>query len=263
MHDEQQNPEQAPARLLPRPLLQIVLGFHVQPGRAQQAVADHQAKPGQQRKRCDPVPTGAGENPAADREALDEVAQHHALGKRGDQRAKAESAVPDPFARARHIAKLEGDAAKQQAEQHHQDREIERRHDHRERQRKYRQQAAAAQNQPGFVEIPDRRHRGHHQMAVGFVLMKQEQDADPEIETVQQHVHQHRQRQNTSPQGHQIKMHRALPVPRAWRYCSPRRRPPAANARPADASLRWPRPMARSGPVFSATSGRRQRSPGS
>ena len=92
---------------------------------------------------------------------LDEGAQHHALGESGQGRAVTECMIPEGAMLGIAEAEFKRHAAKNQRQQHHQDGEIDRRQDDGEGQRKGRQQADAAQHQPGLIAVPDGRDGIH------------------------------------------------------------------------------------------------------
>ena len=104
-----------------------------------------------------------------------------------ERRAAGEGQVPQRLVGA-DLAELEGDAAKHQRQQHHDHRQIERRHDDGIGQRERHQQAAAAHHQPGLVAVPERRDRRHHLVALGVVLGERKQHADAEVEAVEDDV---------------------------------------------------------------------------
>lgn len=86
-------------------------------------------------------------------------------------------------------AEIEGDAAQDQPEQKHEDRNVERRQDDAMRQREGDQQQADGQHQPGFVGVPERADGGDHRVQFS-ILGCREQNADAEIETVENNVDQ-------------------------------------------------------------------------
>ena len=98
-------------------------------------------------------------------------------------------------------AELESDAAEDEREQHDQDREIDRRNDDGEGERKRREQAQSAEYQPGLVAVPDRRDRIHHDGARGVVRREAVENADAEIEAVEDDVIEDRQREQDGPSG--------------------------------------------------------------
>ena len=121
-------------------------------------------------------------------------------------------------------AEFEGDAAEHQAEQHRDDRRIERRHQHRIGQRECRHQAAAAEHQPGFVAVPDRRDAVHDDVAVALLRKQRKQDAEAEVETVHHDIDEHRKGDDEGPDGRKVdRHHRAAPSAAA----------PAAGVMPA------------------------------
>ena len=94
----------------------------------------------------------------------------HALREGGDERAVAEARGPRSV-RCSASRKRNSNATprKISASSIDQDREIDRRDDDGEGERERREQADAAQHQPGLVAVPDRRDRVHHQVARGVV----------------------------------------------------------------------------------------------
>ncbi len=90
--------------------------------------------------------------------------------------------------RLRDPAELERDATEHQCQQHHDERHVERRHHDRVSGRERHEQAVAAEDEPRLVAIPERRDRVHHPIAVGFARKERKQDADAEIESVEDHV---------------------------------------------------------------------------
>src|SRR6516165_472654 len=122
-----------------RPILQLTFGFENEPSSAKEHIAESQRHSGGERKRREPIEGSAGKLPAIDLEALDECAEHNALGKRRHQRTATRCAVPDPPQRCMLETELECDAAENERQQHHQDREIDRGNDDREGERKSRE----------------------------------------------------------------------------------------------------------------------------
>src|SRR6202163_999577 len=86
------------------------------------------------------------------------------------------------------VAEFEGEPAEDQRQQHQEDREIDGGNDDGESDREGGQQADAAENEPGFVAIPDRRDRVHHQFARAAVGREVVEHADAEIKTVERDI---------------------------------------------------------------------------
>ncbi len=162
--------------------------LHHQPGGAEQRVAGHDTEAAEGRKRRRPVERPAGESAVLHLDALNEPAEDEALAKGRHGRAAGEGEIPIFPAGDRDPAELEGDAAKHQRQQHDDDRDVERRHDHRVGLRERDPQAAAAEHQPGLVAVPERRHRVHHLVALALVAGVREQDAGAEVEPVEDDV---------------------------------------------------------------------------
>ena len=79
----------AAARMQPiGPVLQRALGLHDQPAGAEQGVAGDQRQAAEQRERAQPVEGAAGVGAVDHLDALDEGAEHHALGEGGDQSSR-------------------------------------------------------------------------------------------------------------------------------------------------------------------------------
>jgi hypothetical protein len=110
------------------------------------------------------------------------------LSKSAEGRAVAEAVVPEGPALGVAKAELERHAAEHEREQHDQHREIYRGQDDGEGERKRREQRDAAENEPGLVAVPDGRNRVHHQIARLAVGREAVEDADAEVEAVEQHI---------------------------------------------------------------------------
>ena len=171
-----------------RPILQGAFRLDDEPPGAEQPVAEEKGQPRQYGKGRQKVDGGPAEHSPLDSEALNEGAEHHSLRENCDERANLEGAVPERTADAILKAKLEGDAAEDERDQHHQDWEIHGGYDDGESQRKRREEGDAAEDQPGLVAVPDRRNRVHDHFAVGRVACKTMQHADAEIEAIEQDV---------------------------------------------------------------------------
>ena len=87
-------PTSAAAAEPARPLLQIAFGLQHQPAGPEQGVAEQQGHAGEERERRQEVERAADELPPFDLKALDEGAEHDALGEGGDRRPVAEPMVP-------------------------------------------------------------------------------------------------------------------------------------------------------------------------
>src|SRR3546814_1126718 len=87
------------------------------------------------------------------------------------------------------MAELEGDAAEDEAEQHGDERRIERRKDGGVGQREDREKADAAEHQPGLVAVPDGGDGIHRDVAVVPLADQREQHADPAVEAVRSEEH--------------------------------------------------------------------------
>ncbi len=205
-----------------------------------QHIAREQRRGGEHGEGRQPVEGAAREFVVGHGEALHEGAHDGALRQRGKHRAQGEGQVPGPAIAFGLEAELEGDAAQDQPDQHENDGDIERRQHDGISEREGREQAAAAEHEPGFVAVPEGRDRVHHGVAVLMRGRKREQHAETEIVAAEQHVEEHGQRQDRRPdqrQDHREKLrHLAL--------C-------AGHGLPEAASGRWER----SASPFSGTGG--------
>ena len=149
-----------------RVFLHLALGLPVQPAGAEQGIAGDHARAGQQAERRQPVPPAAAIGAAFDRDALQQRAERDPLRERRDQRARGEAEIPDVPVAGIAPAEFERDAAEHEAEQHRDQRRVERGHHDRISEREGGEQPAAAEHQPGFVAVPDRRDRIHRGVAL-------------------------------------------------------------------------------------------------
>ena len=156
-----------------------------------------------------------------DRKALDERAEHDPLGEGAEGRAVAEGVVPEGAMLGVAEPELEGDAAEDERQQHDQKREIDRRQDDGEGEREGREQRHAAEHEPGLVAVPHRRNRVHHQIARLAVGSEAVEDADAEVEAVEQHVEKDADAEDEGPDRHEIEnigAHLRSPIRQAaWR----------------------------------------------
>src|SRR5439155_24215741 len=60
------------------------------------------------------------------------------------------------------------------------------------------------EHEPGLVAVPDRRDRVHHQVARGAVKHEAVEDADAEVEAVEQDVKEHAEAEDQGPDRHEI-----------------------------------------------------------
>src|SRR5258708_19568657 len=73
--------------------------------------------------------------------------------------------------------------------------------------RKSGEQAGASQHQPGFVGVPYRGHGIEHDLALAIAIKEWKQQANAEIETVQQDIKVHAQTDNSGPYRGKINVH--------------------------------------------------------
>jgi hypothetical protein len=174
-------------------MLQQALGAPDQPARALQRIADDDRHAAQDGETGEPVPPSAGIGTVLNANALKQAAKDQPLAERRHDGAAEERAIPpDASALGRGTeAELEADAAEHQRQQHGDHRGIQRGQDHRVGEREHREQSAAAQHQPGLVAIPHGCDAVHHHVAILLAPFGREQDADAEVEAVEQHIGQH------------------------------------------------------------------------
>ncbi len=174
---------QRAARPAHRLLLQLAVGLHDQPARAEQQVGrgqrDGDAQAEQQAEH-------------AGVEARDVAAQHPALRGAGGQRAGEEGAVPErQVLRRRLDAEVEGHAAQDQADDHDGCRQVQGLQHQAVRLGKGHQQHAHAQDQPGFVGVPERADAADHGVFLHLVAQRQQQ-AHAKVVAVENHIGQQR-----------------------------------------------------------------------
>jgi hypothetical protein len=122
------------------------------------------------------------------------------------------------------VSEFERNAAKDESDQHEQDRKINSRNHDCKGERKGCQEPYAPKHKPRLVEVPDWRDRIHHQIAARGIRRKRKQDAHSEIEAIEQDVHKHTEGQDRRPQWNKVERH-ALFLTRARRAGQwPRRR---------------------------------------
>ena len=186
-----------------------------EPACPEKAVAEQQSNAGQDGERRQEIEGCAGELAARHLEALDEGAEHEALGEGGNGRSVAEGMVPERPVLGIAEAELERDAPEHEGQQHDQDREVDGRNDDGEGQREGRQQPDAAHHQPGLVAVPDRSDRVHHRVARRRVGRQAIEHADAEIEAVEEDVEEDRGADDQGPDRHEIEhlRHRVPPSP--------------------------------------------------
>src|SRR5436190_24365859 len=120
--------------------------------------------------------------------ALDERTEDDALRERRERRARDEGEIPRCLA-LRDQPKLKRNAAEYQRQQHHDHRQIKGWHDDRIGNRERDQETGAAEHEPGLVAVPEWCDRAHHLVALAFALGERKQNADAEIEAVEDDIH--------------------------------------------------------------------------
>ncbi|MCY1299292.1 hypothetical protein D9M70_488150 [compost metagenome] len=194
------------------------MGLHDQPGGAEQGITDDDGDAGHDREGRQPVPPAADIGAVLDGDTLDERAESYALREGCEHRTARERPVPEIFGTPGAPAIFEGDAAEDEADDHGDNRGVECRQDRRISERKYRHQTAAAEHQPGFVAVPDRRDGIHHHVAVVLLREERKEDADAEVEAVEDDIGEHRKGDDGGPDERQIKLHDDLHECWCWRW---------------------------------------------
>ena len=239
---EAEHHEQQQLRVRACAIRDRAFGLQHEPGRAEQRIARRDAERAQERERRREVERAARERAVLDLDALNEPAEDQPLRQRRDGRAAREGRVPVFLAGVGDRAKFERDAAKHKREQHRDDRQVERRHDHRIGARERDQQPTAAEHQPGLVAVPERRDRTDHLVALALRLGEGKQNADAEIEPVENHVERNRDADQRGPGHREIPFHRhgRLPYVVASRAASLADDSGLPSVRPCGASIRLP-----------------------
>ena len=179
--------------------LHVAFGLRDEPAAAEQRIRDDQAEARQQAERREPVERAAGIHAVLHVDALQERAERDPLEQRRAGRAADEREIPQLLRAARLRADLERHAAEDQAHQHEDQRQIQRRQHRRIDDREHRVQPGAAQYEPGFVAVPHGRDGVHHQVAFLLVREEREDDADAEVEAVEHDVHEEPQCDDRGP----------------------------------------------------------------
>src|SRR3984893_8566964 len=122
--DENHDAEQCEPRLLSRPLLKSCFGLGDEPGRAEQNIAEHESAADDKREWLHPVEHRSRELPSLHFVATDESAEHDTLRVGREQGPPEKRLVPHEAAPLPLHSKLQCHAAKNEAQQHYQDRKI-------------------------------------------------------------------------------------------------------------------------------------------
>ncbi|MNN11414.1 hypothetical protein D3C81_1243720 [compost metagenome] len=130
---------------------------------------------------------------------MDKRAEDYPLDGAREQRTAQQHGIDTAFdCRAgRVIAKLQRHRPKQQRQEHHNERQVQRRQQDRIGPGEQCEKSAAPEYEPGLVGIPDRQDAHRHGPPVFGIARKSQQHADAQIGSVEQHVVQHRERQGT------------------------------------------------------------------
>ncbi|CFW71867.1 Uncharacterised protein [Salmonella enterica subsp. enterica serovar Bovismorbificans] len=102
---------------------------------------------------------------------------------------------------------FKSDAAKDKTKQHNHQRDSQRVGDDGISQRERAKKPGPAQHQPGFVPVPYRRDRVHHNIAIVFIANKRKQDTDAQIEPIHYDIHQRGEHDNSKPDNRKIDGH--------------------------------------------------------
>ncbi len=186
------------------PLLQVFRGLHDEPGRAEKRVPGDDRDARQNGERRQPVPPAAAIGSTADHNALKDRPKGNALARGGNERAAEKGDVPEKSSPVRAPAELEGNAAKDKAEQHADDGHVDGRHQDCVSERESRHQPAPAQNKPRLVAVPDWSDRVHHHVAVVPVRKERKQQGDAEVEAVEHDIGEDREGDDKGKDGGDI-----------------------------------------------------------
>src|SRR3984957_13994845 len=198
-HKKYQHGDRENGNLPMRHVTALTFAFLRQPTGAEKRVAKAEPDAAQYRKRRQPAEGTTGILAVRDLQSFHQRADHHPLDKSRDQGSAGKAEIPDPPQPLRFIAKLERHAAQDQAQQHDDDSEIERRHHSRVDEWESSPQNDGGHNQPGLVAVPDRRDCAQHRAAPGFAVRESEQQADPEIDPVEKHIEEDADGQKRDP----------------------------------------------------------------
>ena len=93
------------------------------------------------------------------------------------------------------------------------------------------------EHQPRLVAVPDRRHGASSSASRVVVARHRKENADAEVEAIEQHVHEHGDAEDDRPHRHQVERSwRRLPKRRLRARQRPRRRSPSFGSRSSTCS---------------------------
>src|SRR5258708_31253388 len=132
------------------------------------------------------------------------------MAERRRCRSQDEAVIPKVLRAQRLGAKLERNAAENQAAKHRYHRKIDGRKQRGVCDGKYCVEAGAAEHQPGLVAVPDRSDRVQHDLSLAIEIKERKQKANAEIEAIQQQVEEHAEADDACPYSWKIDHHRCL-----------------------------------------------------
>ena len=174
--------------------------------------SDNEAHASEKGEWAEPVPPTAGIGPVSDFDALEDGSKGYALRKGADHRTRGEGDVPKSAVVRVAPAKLKGDAAEDQGQQHGDNWRVDRRKDHGVGEGKGRHEAAASENEPRFVAVPDGGDGVHGGITLGAWLIGRKEYADPEVEAVENDVGEDGEREDQRPDGWKVEVHGRGPL---------------------------------------------------
>src|SRR4029079_2809652 len=161
------------------------------------------------KRRC-PVERTAAEGAVAHGNSLNETAEDHTLREGRESRADIEGNIPAGLA-VGNVAKFKCHTAKNQRQKHHDDGQVERRHDDRIRLGKCHKQTSAPKYEPGLVTVPVRSNRTRHLIAFALGARGRKKYADAQIEAVEKHVHEYGGAEQGRPDQGEVPFHDVTP----------------------------------------------------
>src|SRR5271170_527290 len=140
----------------------VRLAFPDEPAGAEKRIAEAETEAAQHREGAEPAEHAADVPPIVEGKSLDERSDRHALDEGGEKRSAGKTGIPNPPQPLGLVAEFESDTSQDQAREHHEQREIERREQRRINDGKGAPEHDADDDQPSLVAIPDRSHGAQH-----------------------------------------------------------------------------------------------------